>query len=144
MNLGVHDAVEAALRVVTQRYTPGRRALVDVMSSASAPVPLAALVKKSRQPQSSVYRNLSVLETAGVVRRITGREDAFLYELSEKLTEHHHHVVCVKCGTVSDADLGAAAERALHRAAEEVGADSGFIIDSHSVDFYGYCRKCQS
>ena len=49
-----------------------------------------------------MYRNLVVLEQAGVVRRVTSTDDFARYELAEDLTEHHHHLICSSCGTVDD------------------------------------------
>jgi Ferric uptake regulator family len=53
-------------------------------------------------PQSTTYRNLSVLEQAGVVHRVRGADEFARFELTEELGGHHHHLVCVNCGAVED------------------------------------------
>jgi Fe2+ or Zn2+ uptake regulation protein len=62
-------------------------------------------------PQSSVYRNLSVLEQVGAVRRVITEEGIARYELAEDLTTHHHHLVCRVCGAVEDVTMPSSLER---------------------------------
>ena len=47
-------------------------------------------------PQSSAYRNLTVLCDAGVVRRLAGADHIGWFELAEDLSgnHHHHHLMC--------------------------------------------------
>ena len=62
------DVVLARLVASDQRYTPARRALVAALRSAGGPVSIQEIQRLTDDlPQSSAYRNLSVLEVAGVV-----------------------------------------------------------------------------
>ena len=63
------------------------------------------LAGKTGLPQSSIYRNLSVLEQAGVVRRVITEDEFARYELTEAFTEHHHHLICSNCGKVEDVTI---------------------------------------
>jgi Fe2+ or Zn2+ uptake regulation protein len=100
------------------------------------------LERRARLPQSSVYRNLAVLESAGAVRRVLGVDEFTRYELAEDLTEHHHHLVCRRCGSVSDFPSSTRFERTLARAVEEVAGATGFVPDSHRLDLVGTCASC--
>lgn len=145
MSADLHAAVEAELAKVEQRYTAGRRAIVDALDAAGGPVTLPEVL--SAVPglaQSSAYRNLSVLEQAGVVLRVLGPGDFARYELSEELTEHHHHLVCRECGSVADVAVPARVERALERALAQLGTTVGFDVDTHRLDVLGRCRDCVS
>ena len=93
-------------------------------------------------PQSSVYRNLGVLETAGVARRVLGVDDFARYELAEDLTEHHHHLVCTSCGAVTDVQLSTKLERSMERAIQEIASDTGFRPAGHRLDLVGLCATC--
>ena len=105
----VDDEITALLRATDQRYTTGRRALVASLRSLGRPVTIPQILETADGlAQSSVYRNLVVLEEAGVVTRIVTNDDFARYELSEQLTHHHHHLICSSCGDVSDFSLGAA------------------------------------
>ena len=126
-----------------QRYTPGRRALVDALASAKRPLVIADILSAAPSlPQSSAYRNLAVLEEAGVVHRVVTGEDFARYELAEELTEHHHHLVCTSCGAIEDIDIPKALERNIDRTVTELARDSDFTHVSHRLDLMGLCPKC--
>jgi Fe2+ or Zn2+ uptake regulation protein len=140
----VHAAVEARLQAVGQRYTVKRRALVDALRVAGNPVATAELADPGGGlPQSSVYRNLAVLEQAGAVRRVVTGEEFGRYELAEDLTEHHHHLVCRSCGTVEDVTVPAGLERSMARTVSHVADRVGFSAVSHRLDLIGVCRNCR-
>jgi Fe2+ or Zn2+ uptake regulation protein len=93
--------VEVRLRVVGQRYTAKRRELVEALRRASNPVSIPEVVaERGGPPQSSAYRNMTVLEQAGVVHRVMTEGGFARFELAEDLSGHHHHVVCRLCGAV--------------------------------------------
>ncbi len=139
----VHDTAARRLRAVGQRYTTGRHAVVDVLAAARAPLTIPEVVAGGRPiPQSSAYRNLAVLEQAGVVRRILTSGDFARYELAEDLTEHHHHLVCSACGLVEDFTAPAGFERSLHRTVSKVSDATGFSVDTHRLDLIGTCTRC--
>jgi len=125
------------------RYTAGRRAIVSGIRAASGPVTLPELLDLVPDlATSSTYRNLSLLETAGVVRRLVTSDDHSRYELAESLTEHHHHLICQKCGLVRDVTLADPLESSLDDAFDEVAAREGFTLASHAIDIYGLCPDC--
>jgi len=143
MTATVHTTAADRLRQEGQRYTTQRRGLVDLLIEVEQPLTIPQLLE--RQPglsQSSAYRNLAVLERAGVVHRIAGADGFARYELSEDLTGHHHHLICSDCGDVIDFEVSDAVERdlevALHRAANR----AGFRVSSHRLDLVGTCASC--
>jgi Fe2+ or Zn2+ uptake regulation protein len=139
----VHRSVETRLQAVGQRYTPKRRALVEALRRAGNPVPIPDLADARRGlPQSSVYRNLAVLEQAGVVHRVVTGEEFARYELAEDLTEHHHHLVCTSCGRVQDVTVPVGLERSMARTVSAVGGRAGFSGVRHQLDLIGTCRSC--
>lgn len=126
-----------------QRYTGNRRQLVSLLAEQQAPVTIPEILEKAPGlAQSSVYRNLSVLEKAGVVQRIVTSDEWARYELAEELTEHHHHLICAACGRVEDFTVSAALERSIDDAMEAVAASAGFSLDHHRLDLVGRCRAC--
>lgn len=109
----------------------------------NAPATLPSLlVHAPSLAQSSGYRNLAVLEEAGVVRRLVhGAEHAY-YELAEDLTEHHHHLICEVCGRVEDVALGARIEKSIDDGLDAVARERGFTASRHVIDVYGRCSTC--
>jgi Fe2+ or Zn2+ uptake regulation protein len=102
----LHGMVEGRLRRIDQRYTSGRRAIVGLLVSAGHPVSIGDIADRlPGLPRSSAYRHLTDLESAGLVRRITANDEFTRFELAEDLTGHHHHLVCVSCGKVTDITL---------------------------------------
>jgi Fur family ferric uptake transcriptional regulator len=139
----LHETVEQRLRDVGQRYTTNRRALIDALVAARGPVAIGSLRGGTRTlPQSSVYRNLTVLEHAGVVRRVITDDDFARFELDEDLTEHHHHLVCSNCGRIEDVEVPADVERSLGRSLDRLAKGAGFASVAHRLDLIGLCRSC--
>jgi Fe2+ or Zn2+ uptake regulation protein len=143
MEQGIHGEVAKRLAGVSQRYTRGRRDLVEVLLNSDRPLTTREILGKKRSlNQSSVYRNLAALEEASVVRRLAGGDEFARYELAENLTEHHHHLVCTKCGRVFDFSLPPALEKSIANTERSIARSMGFRTDSHNLDFLGLCRNC--
>lgn len=140
----VHRTADERLRRDGQRYTANRRALVDVLAGIDGPVTMAeVLASADGLAQSSAYRNLAVLEEAGVVHRLVAADDTTRYELAEDLTGHHHHLICSSCGAVVDIEVPAALEAAIGELGEAVGRAHGFEVAQHRLDLLGTCADCR-
>ena len=138
----LHEIVAGRLRGAGQRYTPGRRAIIERLRTAGQPLTIPDVLEGCDLPQSSAYRNLAVLEQAGAVHRIVTSADFARYELAEDLTEHHHHLICSTCGRVEDFTAPPSLERSLHKAVAEVEGATGFAAAHHRLDLVGTCRSC--
>jgi Fe2+ or Zn2+ uptake regulation protein len=139
----VHDTVAERLRRIGQRYTANRRALVELLDRADHPLTIPQVLERGKRlPQSSVYRNLAVLEQASVVHRIVTSDEFARYELVEDLTEHHHHLICMNCGRVEDFTASPAVERSAVSGLKRAAARAGFDVKSHRLDLIGLCRNC--
>lgn len=141
---GLHHSVELELSAAGQRYTAGRRQVVDALARSPRPLDMRAILRESPDlPQSSAYRTLSALSALGIVRRISGTDDSGYFELSERLIgRHHHHALCETCGRVVDIDSSPKLERALTEAAQIAMEHTGFRLDSHRIDLVGVCADC--
>lgn len=137
------DEITALLRTADQRYTKGRRALVEVLRGVGQPVTIPQILDHGDGlAQSSVYRNLVVLEEAGAVTRIVTNDDFARYELAEHLTHHHHHLICSSCGDVTDFSLDDRAEAGLDKALHKIADAAGFTVEAHRLDLVGVCSAC--
>src|SRR5205807_7809167 len=136
------QAVGERLARAGQRYTSGRRHILDVLVVAARPMTIGELIDGGGMAQSSAYRNLAVLERAGAVRRIQGSDEFARYELSEDLSEHHHHLICTNCGSVVDFALSPRLEKVIDSAVGEIAAETGFRPDAHRLDLVGACTAC--
>ncbi|MEZ5142492.1 MAG: Fur family transcriptional regulator [Acidimicrobiales bacterium] len=139
----LHTTVAQRLRADEQRYTPGRRALVEVLAAAGRPLTVdEVLGADDSLAQSSAYRNLGVLERAGVVHRVVTADEFARYELDEALTGHHHHLICSVCGSVADFTVDADLERALADSLAAAARRHGFAAEHHRLDLVGLCADC--
>jgi Fe2+ or Zn2+ uptake regulation protein len=140
----VHAAVAARLQSTEGRYTRARRHLVELLAGAGQPLTVTEICGETGLPPSSVYRNLSVLEEAGVVHRLAGHDDFARFELAEELVGHHHHLACRSCGAMTDVRLPPDVEAELDRALHRLARKERFAIDTHRLDVVGRCRTCAS
>jgi Fur family transcriptional regulator, ferric uptake regulator len=84
---------------------------------------------------ATVYRALKMLSDSGevdVVRDDTGEQ---LYRRCG--TSHHHHLVCVSCGTAVEVESAP-----MERWAVKVGEAHGFSDVWHSLEVFGTCAPC--
>ena len=77
-----------------------------------------------------------------MVSRIMTSNGSAIFELSEELSEHHHHMVCDRCGTVRDIVLPESIESGLDRQLSKIAQKEGFAFRHHQLDVIGLCRKC--
>jgi Fur family transcriptional regulator, ferric uptake regulator len=139
----LHDAVAARLRAADQRYTSGRRRLVELLAEAPRPETILELLARAPSlAQSSAYRNLVVLEEAGVAHRVVTSDERSRYELAEDLMGHHHHLICTSCGKVDDFTVSTRMERTLEGALTRAVAGTGFRPAAHRLDVLGTCASC--
>jgi Fur family transcriptional regulator, ferric uptake regulator len=139
----LHREAETRLESSGQRYTRTRKRLVDILAGAETPLSLRDIVRRRRDlPQSSAYRNLAELESAGLVRRVASEDGFGRYELAEELTGHHHHLLCSRCGRVEDLHLPPSLERQLDRTLDALARDSRFATVRHRLDLIGLCAEC--
>ena len=139
----VHDAVAEQLKGRQQRYTALRRKIVDTLGGADDPLTINDLQRAAKGVAlSSLYRNLSILEECSVVTRIMTSNGSAIFELAESLSEHHHHLVCSRCGLVRDIVVPESIEHGLDRQLVKLARKEGFTFRHHQLDVIGTCGKC--
>ncbi|MCH2634665.1 MAG: transcriptional repressor [Acidimicrobiales bacterium] len=140
----VDEKVASLLMETGHRYSAVRRRLVKVLRTAGKPLTNSQITDSDNSlVQSSVYRNLNVLEEVGAVTRINTNDEFARYELAEHITEHHHHMICTNCGDIADFSLPSSAEESLNLSLRKAAKDVSFNIDSHRLDSLGTCVSCQ-
>jgi Fur family ferric uptake transcriptional regulator len=134
------EDVRATLRARGLRWTPQRRALLDVLRETDGHVTGAELVDlcKARDAEttpSTVYRTLDVLEELGIVRHSHGRDGREEFHVAP--TSEHGHATCEVCGTVLELDAGDVAGLSASLARR------GFSVDLSHLAVGGSCGHCQ-
>jgi Fe2+ or Zn2+ uptake regulation protein len=140
----LHESVRKTLVSRDVRYTSGRKKVIESLRAAPGPRSAAELLDETGDvPLSSLYRSLTVLDDAGVLRRQHDADGLARYELAEWLTGHHHHAVCVDCGCVEDIELDQSAEASLDAMLRGLSNSTGWNLTGHSLEVEGVCRSCQ-
>jgi Fur family ferric uptake transcriptional regulator len=84
---------------------------------------------------ATVYRVLTQFEAAGLINRHYFEGEHSVFELSQKA--HHDHLVCVKCGLVTEFVDEVIEQRQLM-----IAKSAGFEITHHALNIYGICPDC--
>ena len=141
----LHESVRRTLSSHDVRYTSGRKKVIETLRDASGPRSAAELLDETTDvPLSSLYRSLTVLDEAGVLRRQHDADGLARYELAEWLTGHHHHAACTECGAVEDIELDDAAEASLDSMLHGLSRSTGWNLTGHSLEVEGVCRSCRA
>jgi Fur family ferric uptake transcriptional regulator len=93
-------------------------------------------------PLSSLYRTLSILEETGVVAPHYSVKNLARYELAEWLAGHHHHLVCIDCGTIDDIIIPHTLEERVEDIVAQIGQMSSFTASNHALEVEGQCARC--
>lgn len=130
---------EKILREKGLKATPGRVHLLETLFEETTPVTVPYLQKKLTKKlggsldKVTLYRSLQLMTTLGLVREVDFRHGHAHYELNV-LRPHHHHVVCTRCGVVSDVDCSVSTP-------PKKPASFNKVTD-HAVEFFGICKTC--
>ena len=123
------------------RATRQRAAVADILSRTdefrSAQQIHAALeAEGTKVGLATVYRNLQTLAETGAVDPVRSAEGEVLYRACEQ-PEHHHHIVCRRCGYTVEVAGGE-----LEEWIQRVSAQQGFTQMEHTAEFFGLCASC--
>ncbi|MFZ7113089.1 MAG: Fur family transcriptional regulator [Desulfatiglandales bacterium] len=96
---------------------------------------------RKRLPRISlgtVYRNLDVLATCGLIRKIEPGQSQMRFDAD---TSEHYHAVCVRCGKIEDAPIEPS-DDALEVLEKALGNLTKYGIFGHKLEFLGLCNEC--
>ena len=138
------DHAEARLRAAGHRAGSGRRAVIEVLARHDCLMTAGDILAELRGGGrrigfATVYRALETLRELDLVRRVDAGTGSAAYEPVDPSGDHHHHVVCERCGDVTpfmDEEL----ERSIARLSRRLGGD----IRSHEVVLRGACQVCRA
>lgn len=135
------DTIYKNIRTQGGRITEVRKEIVQILSEADCLMSqadiLAQLKKLKIEPnRSTIFRELLFLAKNNIVLKntISGTD---YYEIPQ---DHHHHLVCVSCHSISKVEI----DNHLERQEKQIAKQNKFNIINHLLEFYGYCRNCQA
>ncbi len=121
--------------------TRGRGEILRILDE--SPIPLSPREIRDRFPApkpdaSTVYRNLSLMVSIGLVRSVALHERSRRYESAMDGT-HRHRAVCRSCGRIESFQPKTCN---LSRIEDGIRRTLGFDVTDHSLEFFGSCREC--
>lgn len=84
---------------------------------------------------TTIYRALQSLQKENVVDVLRRDDGEAIYRLCGD--EHHHHLVCKKCGRTVEIEGGA-----IEKWADSAAREHGFREVGHSAEIFGICSNC--
>ncbi len=125
------------------RPTRQRTAILEALGRSAQPVTAQALHAQLNRGRRSgtgpglatVYRTLQALAEAGLARTFPAGEGELSYKLCAP--EHHHHLICERCGRVEEIP-----SCEMEGWASTIARKRGFRVTSHQADIYGLCADC--
>ena len=92
-----------------------------------------AKLKMPSIAMATIYNNLNAMNEAGLVKRlhIDGVADCF-----DKIMEPHDHLLCDKCGKITDIKL--------HSLSDMLEAEIGTEIEDYELTVHYVCPECKS
>lgn len=99
------DELRSLVRAKGLRATPSRLAVLDVLRESDAPLShgdVADQLAGEAWDRATIYRNLTDLSEAGLVRRTDVGDHVWRFEAvsGDHDASAHPHFVCTECGTI--------------------------------------------
>jgi Fur family peroxide stress response transcriptional regulator len=133
-------AFERACRDRGVRVTAQRLAVYRVLAE-DASHPTAEQVYARLRPgipslsPATVYRVLESLEREGLIRRVSSTDGVGRFDAN---LDAHQHVVCRRCGRMTDLDVPA-----LGALQVDAKAVPGFVVEGLDIRILGRCATCR-
>jgi Fur family ferric uptake transcriptional regulator len=129
---------ESRLARQGHRLTEPRRAVLETLAGSDGPLTIEEVCDQTpRVGRATVFRTMKLLQELDVICRVPLEDGTARYVLST--AQHHHHLVCRRCGSVTE--FGSPA---LDRELEAQADRAGFELDAHAVELYGTCARCHA
>lgn len=135
-----HDC-RIELKEASLKTTPARLAVLGLLEKTNNPVDVATIIdnlkhKDIKADPATVFRTINLFTDKGIARQIQFYEGKFRYELSSR--KDHHHLVCQNCGVIEDIS-----DCNIKSLEKEIEKRKNFVVQSHSLEFFGVCPACQ-
>lgn len=136
-----NNDLELMIKEAGLRLTHHRVSLLAAVAKVKQPVTVYELMdilrKKADIDQATVYRNLSTLHEAGLLRRLDFNHGHAHYELETGRASHQ--LVCQTCETIEKIE-GISIDDAVKKMLKKSKKFKN--TTTHSMEIYGLCKTC--
>ncbi len=125
------------------KYTYERRAILEEISRLSTHFDADSLYDRFKKrglriARDTVYRTLPLLLESGVVQKSVGDGKREFFERTSA-TEHHDHMVCIRCQSYIEFH-----SPELEELQNQIAAKHQFKLIFHDHRLFGTCQKCST
>ena len=134
------EAVRRRFREKGLKVTPQRYAIYEMMIHTDSH-PTVEEIYQAVQPKfpmlslNTVYYTVASLREAGLIADVPVQDSAARFDAN---MDRHHHLVCLGCHKIEDLY-----NDALDQLRLSARKANGYLLESHRVEFRGYCSKCR-
>jgi Fe2+ or Zn2+ uptake regulation protein len=128
-----------------RRLTGPRRAILEAVGAADAPLSVAELHARLARPgvnRVTVYRTVHLLVETGLLRGVETTRGITRYTLGEQFTGHRYALVCTGCGRVEESVGCPVTDDAVARLARQARRTRQFRVVDHEFRLLGLCGGC--
>ena len=135
------DAILKKLRENNHKLTHQRMAVARILAHSEGHPSVEMIYDKLKADfptisLATVYRNVMLIKSLGEAIELGFPDGSNRYDGNKPFP--HPHVICIRCRTIMDPDLGMVTDMT-----REVEAETGFEIVNHRLDFFGVCPACK-
>ena len=91
-----------------------------------------------RISMGTVYRNLDVLSSCGLIHRL---EPGLPQMRFDSVMHDHYHITCTQCGKIEDAPIETS-DNVFENLENALGRLTKHGIFGHKLEFVGLCKEC--
>lgn len=123
------------------KLTPQRKEILKILVRAKTHLSAREIYERLCRKNSgisfdTVYRNLAILTSLHIVNQLDFHDGCSRYELIRD-EEHHHHMICLKCGGAWEIPACPMEHSELKNSLPE-----SFQVVKHRFEVFGYCKPC--
>lgn len=123
------------------KNTKQRQIILNILTTSKAPqtaedIYMKAIIVSPNIAKTTVYRNIDSLFSNGIISRYRFDKDKYSYELNTNV--HTHYLLCKKCG-----ELTSLKKCPILDLENSILKDTGFNVTNHSIELFGFCKKCK-
>jgi Fe2+ or Zn2+ uptake regulation protein len=130
-----------AFRRLGHPATRGRGEILRILTQSRIPLSPREILERFPGPKpdpSTIYRNLALMTSLGLVRSVALHERSRRYEAAEGA--HRHRAVCRDCGRIESFQPRSCDLSSME---SDLRARLGFQVRDHSLEFFGTCVDCR-
>jgi len=138
------------IKTAGSKITEPRQVIIHTLQHVKKHMTVEELYMKIRKIDktiglATIYRTLDLLQNNGLIYKIDLGDGRSWYEIamSADKGKYNQHMVCVKCGRVTDLELVPPEEKnGFEKILDALEKEKGFRVNNCSIRINGLCSKC--